>query len=280
MKRTLLIVLFTICFFCLTIAPLHASYVDIGNGTVIDISTGLMWQQAAPANTMAWQQALAYCEGLSLGDYTDWHLPTKNELISLVDYSHYNPAIDPDYFPGTAASWYWSSTTLAYYTNYACSVYFDVGHVYGSHKYDSGYVRAVRGGQSGTFGDLIIGASAGLQQPAVPAQQPLELQVNSSNARGDTPVYQWLLYTTIINWAQSPLYLMSDRGTYELTNDVLTHFSNYTFTFDKDNVTPISSLSMSNMGLKAGDYFVYGYAYMNAAGTIFIDNIVIIYVAK
>ncbi len=65
-----------------------------------------------------------------------------------------------------------------------------------------------------------------------------------------------------------------DRGTYELTNDVLTHLSNYTFTFDKDNVTPISSLSMSSMGLKAGDHFVYGYAYMNAVGTIFIDNVV------
>ena len=113
MKRTLLLtVLFAICFFCLTIAPLHASYVDIGDGTVTDTSTGLMWQQQAThAGTMTWEQALAYCEGLSLGGYTDWRLPAKKELISLVDDSRYNPSIDTDYFPGTAASWYWSSTT-------------------------------------------------------------------------------------------------------------------------------------------------------------------------
>jgi Protein of unknown function (DUF1566) len=276
MKRTLLIVLFIICFFYLTITPLHASYVDIGNGTVIDISTGLMWQQATPANTMTWQQALAYCEGLSLGGYTDWRLPTKNELISLVDYSHYSPTIDPDYFPGTAASWYWSSTTYAGSTYDAWFVHFDAGGVHDYGKGGSNYVRAVRGGQSGAFGDLVIGASAGLQQPTVQAQQPLELKINSTNARGDTPAYKWLFYTTSINGVQSPLYLLSDRGTYELTNDVWSHLSNYTFTFDKSNVTPISSLSMSNMGLKAGDNFEYGYAYMNTASTIIIDNIVII----
>jgi hypothetical protein len=149
MKRELLLtVLFTICFFYLTIVPLHASYVDIGNGTVTDISTGLMWQQAAPANGMTWQQALAYCEGLSLGGYTDWRLPTKKELISLVDYSHYSPAIDPDYFPGTAASWYWSSTSDVSHTYGAWVVDFDYGNVGNGSKSHAGYVRAVRGGQS------------------------------------------------------------------------------------------------------------------------------------
>jgi hypothetical protein len=249
------------------------SYTDNGDGTVTDTSTGLRWQQAGSSNT-PWEQALAYCEGLNLGGYTDWRLPTSKELQSLVDYNRYNPAINTTYFPNTAASWYWSSTTYVSHTHGAWPVYFDDGSVTNGNKYYAGYVRAVRGGQSGVFGDWIIGALAGLQQPSVPAQQPLELQVNSTNARRDTPVHQWLLYTTIINGAQSPLYLMSDRGTYELTNDVLTHLSNYTFTFDKDNVTPISSLSMSSMGLKAGDNFVYGYAYMNAASTIFIDNIV------
>jgi hypothetical protein len=252
------------------------SYTDNGDGTVTDTSTGLRWQQAGSSNTQTWEQSLAYCEGLNLGGYTDWRLPTRKELQSLVDYSRYEPAINTTYFPNAAASWYWSSTTTAYYTDYAWGVdfYGGYGDSHYGYKYPAGYVRAVRGGQSGAFGDLIIGALAGLQQPSVPTHQPLELQVNSTNARRDTPVHQWLLYTTIINGAQSPLYLMSDRGTYELTNDVLTHLSNYTFTFDKDNVTPISSLTMSSMGLKAGDHFVYGYAYMNAVGTIFIDNVV------
>jgi hypothetical protein len=256
------------------------SYTDNGDGTVTDTSTGLRWLQTNSSNTHTWEQALAYCEGLNLGGYTDWRLPTSKELQSLVDYSRYSPAINTTYFPNAAALWYWSSTTNVNGTGYAWSVNFGYGYVSNSNKNDAGYVRAVCGGQSGAFGDWIIGALAGLQQPFVSAQQPLELQVNSTNSRRDTPVHQWLLYTTIINGAQSPLYLMSDRGTYELTNDVLTHYSNYTFTFDKDNVTPISSLSMSSMGLKAGDHFVYGYAYMNAAGAIFMDNIVSIDVAR
>jgi hypothetical protein len=251
------------------------SYTDNGDGTVTDTSTGLRWQQAGSStNTQTWEQALAYCEGLNLGGYTDWRLPTIKELRSLVDYSRYGPAINKTYFPNAVSFFCWVSTTNAYNGFSAWGVNFNLGYDYIYYKNSSSYVRAVRGGQSGTFGDLIIGALAGLQQPSVPAQQPLELQVNSTNARRDTPVHQWLLYTTIINGAQSPLYLMSDRGTYELTNDVLTHLSNYTFTFDKDNVTPISSLSMSSMGLKAGDHFVYGYAYMNAVSTIFIDNVV------
>ena len=253
------------------------SYTDNGDGTVTDTSTGLRWQQAGSSNTQTWVQALAYCMGLNLGGYTDWRLPTSKELQSLVDYSRYSPAINTTYFPNAAASWHWSGTTYMNGTGYAWSVNFSYGYVASYNKPSAGYVRAVRGGQSGA--GWIIGALAGLQQPSVPAQQPLELQVNSTNSRRDIPVHQWLLYTTIINEAQSPLYLMSDRGMYELTNDVLTHYINYTFTFDKDNVTPISSLSMSSMGLKAGDHFVYGYAYMNAS-TIFIDNIVSIDVAK
>ena len=96
----------------------HASisgYVDNGDGTVTDTSTGLMWQQAGPSSAMTWEQALAYCEELNLGGYTDWRLPTKKELRSLVDFSRYDPSINTTYFPDTVSSFYWSSTTDAYY---------------------------------------------------------------------------------------------------------------------------------------------------------------------
>ena len=122
------------------------SYTDNGDGTVTDTSTGLMWQQAGSSNYMDWEQALAYCEGLNLGGYTDWRLPNKKELQSLVDYSRYNPAINTTYFPNTAASWYWSSTTNAYYTFSAWFMYFYYGYDhYYSNKYTDNYVRAVRG---------------------------------------------------------------------------------------------------------------------------------------
>jgi hypothetical protein len=131
-------------------------YTDNNDGTVTDTSTGLMWQQTDSSGS--WDQALAYCEGLKLGGYTDWRLPTSKELQSLADYSRYSPAINTTYFPDAAASCYWSGTTDASFTSYAWLVYFDFGnisvfyddeYISGSYKVRSAHVRAVRGGQSG-----------------------------------------------------------------------------------------------------------------------------------
>ena len=133
-------------------------YADNGDGTVTDTSTELMWQKASSSNK-TWEQALAYCEGLSFGGYTDWRLPTVKELQSLADYSRYYPAINITYFPDTAASWYWSSTTYVYYTYYAWYVHFANGYVPNPNKYYAGYVRAVRGGQSRPLGPSVISVS-------------------------------------------------------------------------------------------------------------------------
>jgi len=130
-------------------------FVDNGDGTITD--TGLMWQKATAPGTYTWGQALSYCEGLVLSGYDDWRLPDFNELQSLVDYGRYNPAIDTAYFPDTAgygaSSNYWSSTTFVYVTSGAFNVRFNDGLEDVNLKPDTYYVRAVRGGQCGSFGD-------------------------------------------------------------------------------------------------------------------------------
>jgi hypothetical protein len=132
-------------------------YADNGDGTVTDTSTVLMWQQQASSSTQTWEQALAYCEGLNLGGHTDWRLPTIKELRSLVDYSRYNPAINTTYFPNALSSYYWSSTTYASNAYVAWGVYFFYGDdSVSSGKPSSKYVRAVRGGQPGSLGHLVI----------------------------------------------------------------------------------------------------------------------------
>lgn len=79
--------------------------------TIIDQGTSLEWQKTDSGMMHTWQNALGYCEDLSLADKTDWRLPNIRELKSLVDYSRYYPAIDPAI--SCQSSSYWSSTTVA-----------------------------------------------------------------------------------------------------------------------------------------------------------------------
>lgn len=88
-----------------------SSFHDNENGTVTDKATGLMWQQQGPSAKMNWEQSLSYCEGLNLGGYTDWRLPTIRELLRLMDYDKCCPAINAYLFPDAdPISAYWSST--------------------------------------------------------------------------------------------------------------------------------------------------------------------------
>jgi hypothetical protein len=135
------------------------NFTDNGNGTVTENNTGLTWQQGEPG-AMTWVSALSYCEGLSLGDHSDWRLPNIRELESLTDYTRFNPAIDKSFFPNASAAYYWSSTTSAGGPAGAWYVdFFSGGFIYG-YKGDGYYVvRCVSGGQSGPSINLTVNLS-------------------------------------------------------------------------------------------------------------------------
>jgi hypothetical protein len=50
-----------------------------------DSSTGLSWAVEDSGSDMNWNQANAYCEGLSLGGHKGWRLATIQELEGLYD---------------------------------------------------------------------------------------------------------------------------------------------------------------------------------------------------
>lgn len=90
-------------------------------------------------------------KALALCGYTDWRLPTKEELLGLVDYSISapGPTIDQTWFPNTAANlldWrYWTSSGYALDALQAWKVGFSNGDsISGERAYD-GHVRLVRG---------------------------------------------------------------------------------------------------------------------------------------
>jgi formylglycine-generating enzyme required for sulfatase activity len=94
--------------------------------TVKDPATALTWQRVlpvtydgctgqvvtnsgVPGEACAWEQAKAYCSGLSLAS-GGWRLPTKDELESIVDKTRKNPTIDVAAFPNTPSEDFWSAT--------------------------------------------------------------------------------------------------------------------------------------------------------------------------
>jgi hypothetical protein len=125
-------------------APNLASYTDNGNGTVTDNVTGLMWQQVVAPGTYTWAQAKAYCPTLTLAGKSDWRLPTRIELVSLVDFGQSNPAINTTYFPSTSSDWFWSSSPLAGSSSSAWIVYFYRGLTVDGDVSNAILVRCVR----------------------------------------------------------------------------------------------------------------------------------------
>jgi hypothetical protein len=87
----------------------------------------------------------------ALCGYTDWRMPTKEELLGLVTGST-APTIDATFFPNTPSSYFWSGSPYASNSYYEWCVFFYFGGVHDSLRYFDNQVRLVRGGQSiGTF---------------------------------------------------------------------------------------------------------------------------------
>ncbi|NDY55130.1 DUF1566 domain-containing protein [Desulfovibrio sulfodismutans] len=125
--------------------PAVASFVDNGL-MVLDQSTGLQWEKGQSDSEMAWEQALSYCEARTTGGVTDWRLPNKKELESLVDDTRINPALDP-LFPAPGSSVFWTTTTAIGYDffTYAWIASLNTGTSYTQVKTWGGRVRCVRG---------------------------------------------------------------------------------------------------------------------------------------
>jgi len=60
-------------------------FIAYDNGTVLDTQTNLMWAAKDNVNNINWQDAKSYCENYRGGGYTDWRMPTQDELAGLYD---------------------------------------------------------------------------------------------------------------------------------------------------------------------------------------------------
>lgn len=140
----------------------NSRFMDNGDGTVTDNTTGLMWKQCAEglsgagcvtgsAATYTWQQALQEVQTVNSGGgfagYTDWRLPNMKELHSIVEGQCHTPAINATLFPNTVSDYFWTNSPYANaVAELAWAVKFDDGLTYFLGQIEPHYVRIVRGG--------------------------------------------------------------------------------------------------------------------------------------
>ena len=84
--------------------------------------------------------------GSGLCGFTDWRVPTFEELSTIVNLGKSNPAIDTNYFPNTVGL-FWSSSPRSLYSNRAWGIHFNDGLTYRDLRENLGQVRLVRNGQ-------------------------------------------------------------------------------------------------------------------------------------
>jgi len=124
---------------------------EIQGESVLDRLTSLVWSRnAAPAEfPLSWDEAFTFVAGMNRDrccGYSDWRLPNRRELRSLIDHQNRRPALAPDYpFEHLFCGWYWSSTTAAISPAHAWYVDLDGGRIFYGGKDQSYMVWPVRG---------------------------------------------------------------------------------------------------------------------------------------
>ncbi|MBN1769682.1 MAG: DUF1566 domain-containing protein [Deltaproteobacteria bacterium] len=135
----------------------------VAEPVVRDRVTGLQWMACAAGHSgstcagtaplMTWDAAVSYCEALSWNGDSDWRLPSRFELLSIVDFGRsVAPMIDTAVFPNAPSTHYWTIDSDAdadpagsTATTYA----FNTGYLASRAKTNSASVRCVRSEAAG-----------------------------------------------------------------------------------------------------------------------------------
>ncbi len=125
-------------------------FIAYSNGTVLDTNTNLMWAAHDNGTDINWANARSYCENYRRGGYSDWRMPTQDELAGLYDKSAgYRPACaargdnDKIYLTGliNVSCWaVWSSETQG---SAAAGFGFGNGGLYWGRQLNDGNLRAL-----------------------------------------------------------------------------------------------------------------------------------------
>ena len=124
----------------------YTNYDDVNSAQKWDGSNFVNPTQAeidAGTNSIGYRNSV---NASALCGYTDWRLPTKDELLGIVASSGI-PMIDTTWFPNTLAYYYWTSSSYVGNSSYAWNVGFSYGFVNYDFRNGTFAVRLVRASQ-------------------------------------------------------------------------------------------------------------------------------------
>ncbi len=111
------------------------------DGTLVHNPSRLQWQRCVlgqvwdgqsctgTPQTLSWSAALQAAEVHVQDGWSDWRLPNRNELASLVESRCFLPALDAGVFPNGPAGAYWTSSPQFDALDAAWTVNFDNGRL-------------------------------------------------------------------------------------------------------------------------------------------------------
>jgi hypothetical protein len=124
---------------------------------VIDLATGLMWQQSGSPDRLSWEDVQKWIDDLNrkgYAGYHDWRLPTLEEAMSLMEPKKLNGVLYIDPVFDKTQRWIWTADLSNRQDSSGGSlrwvVGFDGGGCYGYDIDSNDYLRLVRSGLSST----------------------------------------------------------------------------------------------------------------------------------
>jgi hypothetical protein len=136
-------------------APWPEKRFEVQGEAVRDNLTGLQWARDANIGgfPVTWQEALAGIKLLNrdgYGGFSDWRLPDRRELRSLMSYQARKPSLPGDHpFHNVFLGWYWTSTSAAIHPAYAWYVHLEGARMFYGGKDQSSLFWPVRGAGNG-----------------------------------------------------------------------------------------------------------------------------------
>lgn len=115
-----------VCYSDITTTKPISSFQLNTDGTVLDTTTKLMWSRClvgqswdsatggctGTARQLSWPEALVESSQTTLAGYSTWRLPNAKEVLTLVERSCVDPAINLVAFPASNSENMWTGTTV------------------------------------------------------------------------------------------------------------------------------------------------------------------------